>query len=170
MPIIQSEIEFRLSGGAGNADPNASQGGVISATTITTAQLANLFADIPAQEAQDGSVKYRGLYIINTDPSITWTNVFLWKQMLTPSANTVFALSLATEGLNTTMQTIADEDTAPVGQTFTEPTTKAAGLDMGDIPAGQFYGVWLRRTVTAGAEALALDNMILEVEGETTQL
>ncbi len=170
MPIVTAEIQYRLSGGAGNSDPNASLGGIISATEIVTATLQNLFASVGAQEAQDGSVKYRGIYIINTNATITWQSVFLWIQANTPSPTTTFDISLATEGVNATIQTIVDEDTAPVGQVFTAPATKATGLDMSDIPATQSYGVWVRRTVTAGTAALAVDNAILEVEGETAQL
>ncbi len=37
MPIVAADIDFRLSGGAANSDPNAALGGAKSSTEITAA-------------------------------------------------------------------------------------------------------------------------------------
>ena len=169
MAVTQANIQFRLSGGASNTDVNASLGGVISSTQITTATLANLFGNVGAQEAEDGSVKYRGVYIINTNATTTWQAVVAFINQITPSTSTAFAIGLADEGADTTMATIANEDTAPTGVTFSSPTTVGAGLNLGDIAGTDFYGLWLRRTVTAGATALNIDNMILRARGTTAE-
>ena len=50
---------------------------------------------------------------------------------------------------------------------FTRPATKGAGLAIGDIPAGSYKGLWIRRTVTAGATALAVDAGVIRCEGDT---
>lgn len=47
MAIIDSEIQYRLSGGASNSDPNASLGGVKS----STAWVNNMFDDVSAAQA-----------------------------------------------------------------------------------------------------------------------
>lgn len=167
MAIIQSEIQFFLSGGAGNSDPNASLGGVRSTTQITTAQLANLFANVAPQEAQDGSVRYRALYILNSNASLTWENAVAFLQANTPSADTTIDISVATEAIGATIQTIVNDTTAPTGQTFTAPSAVGTGLALGSIGAGTFKGIWVRRTVNAGASAIAIDNAILRGQGGT---
>jgi hypothetical protein len=54
--------------------------------------------------------------------------------------------------------------------TFSTPTTKAAGLALGspDIPAGQHIAVWFRRSVNAGAAAVASNSYAIRVEGDTS--
>jgi hypothetical protein len=168
VPIADSDIKFFLSGGAGNTDPNASLGGIISSTQITAASLHNLFDVVSGAESAAGDVEYRGLYVKNDHGSITWLDVFLWIQANTPHVNTTVAIALAGEGVNATMETIANENTAPSGESFTAPASKAAGLSLGNLTPGQFYGIWVRWTVTAGAAAASADNVILEVEGDTT--
>ena len=51
MPIIASEIQYRLSGGAANADPLLSLGGIISGT----AQPLALFDTIVSAESAAGN-------------------------------------------------------------------------------------------------------------------
>lgn len=167
MPITATDIQYRLSGGAGNADPNASLGGIMSTTQITTASLHNLFDQVSGDEAAAGDVEYRGIYVLNNHGTLTWEAVFAWISSQTSSPDTALAIALAGEGVNATMETIANESTAPVGESFTAPASKAAGLSMGDIAAGQRYGIWIRRTVTAAAAAFNTDTTILSTEGDT---
>ena len=42
--------------------------------------------------------------------------------------------------------TVANENTAPAGVSFSSPTTKAAGISLGNIPSGQCKAIWVRRT------------------------
>lgn len=167
MAITAADIKFYLSGGAANSDPNASLGGIISTTEIVAATLNNLFDDVSGDESASGDTEYRGFYVKNEHGSLTWQNVVIWIQTETPSADTSVDLALAGEGVNVTMETIADESTAPVGESFTHITTKGTGLSMSNIAFGEFYGVWIKRIVTAAAAAANNDNAILRVEGET---
>jgi hypothetical protein len=62
---------------------------------------------------------------------------------------------------------VANETTAPsaVGS-FSSPTTKATGLSLGNLPAGQCRAVWVRRTpLNVGARAV--DGTLPRVEGDT---
>lgn len=167
MAIVAGDILFRFSGGAGNSDPDASLGGVISSTAITDATVDNLFDSVSGAEASAGDVEYRGLYVLNNHGSLTWQNATLWIQTETPSADTAVDLALAGEGLNVTMETIGNESTAPVGESFTHITTKGTGLVMGNIPFSQFFGWWIERTITAAAAAANADAAVLRIEGET---
>jgi hypothetical protein len=61
---------------------------------------------------------------------------------------------------------LANEKTAPSGVTFTRPTSKATGLALGDLPAGQYRGVWIRRTIEEDAGPIN-DSGSFRVEGDT---
>lgn len=63
MPIIDTEIQYRFSGGASNSNPNASLGGVKSSVSIGS----TLFDDVSSAEAAAGSVEYRCYYIHNAN-------------------------------------------------------------------------------------------------------
>ena len=167
MPIVAADIHQRLSGGALNTDPHASLGGVKSSTQIVDNVLENVFRNVPGDESAAGSIKYRGHYVQNNHGTLTLQNTKIWFESQTSSPNTDVAMALAGEGLNATMETIANEDTAPVGETFSAPANKAAGLNMTNIPPGQHFGYWTRRTVNAGAGAFAADTYQVKVEGDT---
>ena len=61
MPIISTDIQYRLSGGSGNTDVNASLGGVKSSTSVGTG-LHNLFDVVSSAEASSGDTEYRCVY------------------------------------------------------------------------------------------------------------
>lgn len=170
MPIVSGDIEYRLSGGASNTDPDAALGGAMSTVAgglITTAVLNNLFDDVTGDEASAGDTEYRCIYIRNNHGTLTLSSAKLWIQTVSPSTDSVVALALGGEGLNGTAETVADEITAPVGETFSSPTSKATGLYLGSLAAGDYYPVWVRRTISAAASAYSNDGPTLRVEGDT---
>jgi hypothetical protein len=153
------DIEFRLSGGAANATPGASTGGVMSSVEAVT---ATLFDAVSGAEALAGDVEYRCIYLTNTG-TVAANAASIWVQLNTPSAGTTIAIALDGAGLNATAETEADESTAPTGETFTSPTSAADGLSLGTLAPDDYIAVWIRRTVTAGAAALASDTFTLRV-------
>lgn len=171
MPIAQSDIEYRLSGGAGNADPNAALGGAMSDVLISDGVLHNLFDAVSGQESAAGDVEYRCLYVLNNHGTLTWQQVKAWIAAQTDSPDTAVAIGLDPAGVGDgsatgVATTIADESAAPAGVGFTQPTD-AAPLAVGDIPPGQAIAVWVRRTVNAGAAAFNADTAQLRAEGDT---
>lgn len=52
------------------------------------------------------------------------------------------------------IQTIANESTAPTSVTFSQPMTEAAGLVIGNLASGDWYGIWLERIISAGASSI----------------
>lgn len=166
MPITAADIKFFLSGGAANSDPNAALGGAKSSTEVGTA-LHNLFDQVSGDESNSGDTEYRCIYIQNDHGTLTLQNAVLWISVETGSADTSLDLALGGEGLNGTAETVADESTAPVGETFSHPTTKASGLSLGNLAPGDFYPVWVKRNITASATAVNDDTGTLKVEGET---
>lgn len=169
MAILSTDLLARLSGGASNTDPDLSLGGVMSTTTVLSPTVAeeNLFNNVGAAEASAGSTKYRALYLLNNHGSLTLENTVIWIPTQTPSTDTIIAIALAGEGLNATMETVANEDTAPVGESFTSPATKGAGLSMGNVPFSQRFGFWIRRIVSASASAFNNDDWQFTLEGDT---
>ena len=75
-------------------------------------------------------------------------------------------MAIADEAKNTTIETIANELTAPVGPTFTAPASKGAGIAVGTLSAGDNRGFWLHYTVNASTGA-GLDTMTVAIEGDS---
>lgn len=167
MPIVTSDLHYPLSGGSGNTDPNASLGGAPSTTDIVDNTSQNLFQNVTGANSLAGFIDYRGIYAKNAHASLTLIGTKIWIQQQPTATGDATAIGLATEGLNVNMATIANETTAPAGVSFSAPANFAAGLSMGDIPHGQFYGVWVRRTITAGTAAYTDDTFQLEYQGDT---
>lgn len=62
---------------------------------------------------------------------------------------------------NKSIQTIADENTAPTGLTWSTAITEATGVDIGNLAASNGYGLWVQRETPAGAIKTAeLENAI----------
>jgi hypothetical protein len=167
MPIVSADIDFRLSGGAANSDPNASLGGAKSSTEITAASLHNLFDQVASAESSAGDVEYRCFYVHNAHATLALQNAVIWVQTNTPASDTTVDIGLGASAVNGTEQTVANESTAPSGVTFSAPATEGAALSIGNIPAGQHKAVWVRRTISAAAAANNLDNVVLRVKGDT---
>lgn len=149
MPIVSSDIHYRLSGGASNTDPNASLGGAKSSTQAGS----NLYDNVSSAEAAAGDIEYRCFYIHNNHGSLTMLDSKIWIQANTPSADTDLAIGLGTSALNATEQTVATENNAPSGVTFSAAANEGASIALGNIPPGQHRAVWVRRTVNAAAAA-----------------
>lgn len=167
MPIVAGDIDFHLSGGTSNTDPNASLGGVISNTQIVDNTLHNLFDKITGDESLAGDIEYRGYYVKNAHGTLTLEAAVIWIQQNT--TNSEISIALAAEAVNVTMATIANESTAPSGITFSQPANKAAGLSIGNIPAGQFKGIWVKRDIGAATLAEDAAEFHIKVEGDTAE-
>lgn len=162
MPIVSSDIKYRLSGGSSNTDPAASLGGAAS----TTDAPAGIFDNVTSGEASAGDIEYRCFYVKNNHGSLTLIGPKIWIQANTPSGDTGVEIGLGTSAINANEQTVADESTAPSGVTFSNPSNEGSGLSIGDLAAGATKAVWIKRTVTAGAAA-ASDSFTLRTKGDT---
>lgn len=163
MPIQSTDIVLRLSGGASNAVPAASLGGAKSSVVAG----ANIFDGVTGTEAAAGDIEYRCAYAHNAHATLSLDNAVAWLTANTPSASTDIALGLGSSALNGTEQAVGDEQAAPAGVTFSAAASKAAGIALGSIPAGQSRAIWYRRTINAGAAAVASDTYTVRVEGDT---
>lgn len=153
---MAANLIFTLTGGAGNADPDASLGGVGSSEELNETPLNNLFDNVDPDEASAGDVEYRAIDIFNDgDEAAVIVEFYISSQ--TSSEDTDLAV-----GLDDTIQIIADEAIAPGDVTFSAPTEESP-LSVLDITAGGRQRVWIRRNVNAGADNTADDAAQLAV-------
>ena len=167
MPITSSDLKIYLSGGAGNSDPNASLGGIISSTEVTDNTTHNLFDQVSGTESNAGDIEYRGIYLKNTHGTLSLQNTKVYISSNTGSSTTTIDIALDGGATNATMETLSDESTAPSGETFSAPTTYAGGLSIGTLAAGEKKGIFLRRTVDAGTTAVNDDAVTIKYDGDT---
>lgn len=179
MPITSAEILRKLTvktGTAGNTTagtPNGSLGKYVSTTQITDAVDNNLFDDITGDENAASTVDYRAEAVHNSNASLTLQGTKAWISAEVAGGASI-AIAVDTTAASAVGATaaqlleIATETTAPTGLTFASPTTKAAGVTLGDIPAGNVKGLWWRRTA-ANTAALNADGATVRVEGDTAQ-
>jgi hypothetical protein len=166
-PIAAGDIDYHLSGGAANNDPDAALGGAISSVELVDASLHNLFDIVGSDEAAAGDSEHRCIYVKNAHPTLTLQNAKVWIQTQTPSGDTDIQIALAGEGVNGTAETVADESTAPSGETFSAPANEGEALAIGDIPPGQHQAIWIKRNIGVGAGAYNNDSAVLRVKGDT---
>lgn len=160
MPISEDDIEFALSGGAANVDPLASLGGPIAVTgTKDIPETKNaLLDDVTPQQATTGWVEYRGLYVRNAHATEPLREAVIWIDQTVLAPGETIEIGVAVEDVNVPMATIAADTTAPTGVTFSTPTSADHGLSLNTaspisgLGAGDFRGVWIKRSVTAGSE------------------
>jgi hypothetical protein len=170
MAIVAADIKFILSGGASNTDPNAALGGAISTQAgaiITTDTLNNVWDNVNGAESSSGDTEYRAIFVKNTHGTLTYTGAKIWISSNTTSADDTIEIALADEGINNTIETVGNESTAPTGPSFSAPTSFGTGLTLGNLAAGQAHGVWIKRIVSASAQAANANPYTLSVQGET---
>lgn len=179
MAITASDIIFRLSvktGSAGDSTagtPAGSLGKYVSTTALSGTPLNNLFDNISGDENAASDVEYRCIFVLNNHATLTWESVVMW---LSAEVAGGAAIAIAADDIapsakgsaSAQADEIADESTAPgsgVGS-FSSPTTKAGGISLGNIAAGQVKGIWVRRTA-ANTAAVDNDGATIRCEGDT---
>lgn len=163
-----ADLVWRYSGGGTNIDPLLSLGGALSTqagATIDDNVLHDLFELITGAERTAGYTDYRAFYVRNEHATQTAYGAFLWIS----TDNTEIDIALATEAVSSPIaNTIASRTTAPTGSwlsggAFSHPLSEGAGLSIGDIPAGGYKGIWIRRTIAAGSSSIPSDLVALSL-------
>lgn len=166
MAITATDITFYLSGGAANSDPNASLGGIISATAMGTG-LHNLFDQVSSAESSAGDTEYRCFYVKNSHATLTMQVSIAWIEANTPSTGTAVRIALGTSAVNVAEQSVANESTAPTGVTWSSAANEGAALSIGDIPPNQFKAIWVERVINPGTGAYNDDQCTIRVKCDT---
>ena len=173
MAIISTDLQDFHSGGAGNSNQAADLGGAIG-LAVTDNVDNNAWSDVPGAEAAAGSIKYRARYWKNAHGSLELVNAKFFIPVNTTSTDDTIAIAKGDEGAGDgsstgVLETIADEDTAPVGPAFSAPATYASGIALSGMTTGKVHGYWERRTVTAPASAKTANSYQLTLQGETAE-
>lgn len=164
---MASNLVFRLTGGASNATPASSLGGIMSANALSGTALNNLFDNVSPEEATAGATEYRMIDVYNSGDAAA-ESVELYCSSNTTSTYTT--LHLGYDATNSphesgdSLETLANETTAPASPTITfADRTSGAKLALPDIPTGEAVRVAVKRIVTAGATNTANDTATLAV-------
>lgn len=175
MAIAETDLVWRLSGGAANTSPAASLGGIMSADAgaiITKTKTFNsIFDDISGTEAAAGDIEYRCIYITNVNGTLGLTTPKIWIETNVGNANDMIDIGLDLAGVGATANSVADESTAPnPAVTFSHACVAyATGLALsGTLAAAGRAGIWIRRTITAGMAADDDEAFTLKVQGDTS--
>lgn len=105
---------------------------------------ANRIAGVTTYRA----VMYRGHGAFGLLDIITWLGAMAGMQA-------TIAIGLETAAADGSIQTIANETTAPAAVAFSSPTTEGAGLSIVSIDVNKNHGLWIRRVFpAAGTVAL----------------
>lgn len=168
MPIASTDIKFRLSGGASNANPLLSLGGAKSSIEVSPAAL---FDTVSEAESVAGDFEYRCFYVHNAHPSLTLESVVAWLSANTSYAKSDLAIGVGTSAVGGAEQTVANEGAAPAGVAFIAAATVGAGVSAGNLAPGAHRALWLRRAITAGAAptTATTDSAELRIDGGYTE-
>ena len=180
MAIVAGDIKIKLAVTTGSAGNSVAQGNVnnslgkyISTTEITDATLNNLFDDISGDENAASTVDYRCLFIHNSHATLSYTSPYIWLSSEV-SGGAAIAIGKDTTSASAIGDssaqalTIANETTAPVGVSFSAPTSKGTGISLGTIAAGYCIAVWVRRT-SSNSAAKDNDGVTLGISGDTSE-
>lgn len=178
MAIVDTDLKWKYSinTGPGNStaqgNPNDSIGGFMSSTEWTGGTLHDLFDVITGDENAASDTEYRLVFVHNTHGSLTLQTPKLWLFAETAGgANAALALDgtgvVSATSASAQAERVANENTAPSGETFSSPTTKGAGISVANIGPGQCIGIWVRRAATNSA-AQNNDSATPRIEGDTS--
>lgn len=167
-------LKFSVAAAAGNTTAGTAVGSLgdqVSTTQITDATINNLFADISAAENSASTPKYKCFFVHNSNAANAFQNAVMYISAETAGGASVAigvdpAAASPVGQASAQAATIANDNTAPAGVTFTSPTTQGAGISLGNIPSGNVRGVWVRLT-PANTVALNNDGGTLMLYGET---
>ncbi len=140
-------LKLYLTGGASNADPDASLGGVMSSEELSETPLNNLFDDIDPDQAEVGVTEYRAIGLYN-DGDADAVGIEMW--FVSDSASPDTSVSVGVDATGT--QSIADEEDAPDSPTisFSQPGSGST-LSLDDIEPGEERRIWFKRICGANA-------------------
>ncbi len=158
IPVISLSVAFTSANLSLNHSGAGDIGGAIGGA-LTDDALNNIWDDVSSADASAGDTEYRCAYVKNTHGSLSVANVKV--EIDTDPAESNFETGLGAAGKNGTESAIADEDTAPGGVSF-----GTGALNLGTLAAGDFYPIWIKRIVSAGAGGATPDSGVLRILGD----
>jgi len=167
---MAASLQFRLTGGATNSDPDASLGGVMSSTEISEDPMNNLFDNVSPAEGKSGDVEHRGIDVYNAgDEDATEVAIYMSDETSSPDTQLDMGQdSIGAHDSDWNGPSIADEGDTPSdsqgGNISFDHYTSSNKLSLPDIPSGKAVRVWLKRVVQANAGNTSNDQGTITVE------
>ena len=180
MPLSSLDIMFYYTGDAtGPSNNHLSLGGTLGSATIPNNVANNIFDDVTGDESELGDVEYRGIAVyigtVNSGGSYDAINPKIWISGYSRAASNydVIYFAKSTFALNSnTMGTCTDESTAPneTGLSWVQEGSPSNTIDWGSatLQSENWVGIWLMRSVPAGASAYNNRAFTLVFRCETT--
>ena len=181
MGITDGDLFFKYTDDADSGDPSASLGGTLSPNTITSGVDNNLFDDVTGDESSLGAQHYRAIGIHNTLGTHIWMNVLLWSTGYQRSGSNYDVIYFGKEkpagaggDPDGTIQIIGSETVEPSAISWTAEGTPSNSIYLdgkdyvGSIGPDDWAGIWVQRSIPAGAAAYSNRSCTLRVEGETS--
>lgn len=165
MVFLKTDIGYFLSGGTSNTDSNLSIGNAISNSSITSGVSNSLLPDVSVSQALSGITLFRCFYIRNINATQMLQFPKVWIATNTISAFDEIDLGLGTAAKNGTEPAIPNQTTAPVGVTFTHPTSEVIALELPALNPNDYKSVWARITVNANADPIDNNATIIRCRG-----
>lgn len=129
-------------------------GGQPTGNDISVTPLNNIFDNVTFEEAASGKINYRAIDLYNSGDLIA-EDVEIYMYAATSSADTIIEFGLSSPYINSTLS-IVTEDVAPVGVSFAY-YEYGSTLSLSNIDVGDYARIWLRRTVSIGADNTSND-------------
>jgi len=132
--------------------PNQSLGGLVSSTDIMNGSINNLFSSISELSIKNLDRQVRGVALQNTTAA-TISVSKLYHDVV--SSDPISSYRMAIVSLVQSdcgdwyMDKIPNETALPFGVTFITNIGEANALDLPDIPAGGYIGIWIERTLSS---------------------
>lgn len=158
--ILESELVFYASANTGNL------GGAITGTIIPKATLHNTFPKIDADKALTGYTSYMCVYLKNTNSITPLEEAAVFLTANTQNSSTNISYGIGSSGVSGTEQSIASDSISPLGVTFI--SNLSMPTQVGDVPPGEHFAIWLKLEVDPASPATAVDGFTLSVQGKTT--
>ncbi|KKN65317.1 hypothetical protein LCGC14_0483000 [marine sediment metagenome] len=178
MAIVAGDLLYKHTGAASHnasqSDPDACLGNYRASENVGAGD-NNLFDDVSGAESGAGDTEYRAVGFLNNHGSLTLTSIKAWIQVDTGNAEDDISFDVEVPAVSETtgaIQTIANESTAPTGlggwsDATSKATGKAAPGGGGDLAFGEWFGLWVRRIISAAASAAAAESVTFRIEGDT---
>ena len=176
MAILASELKYFKSAHSATDSNNTlgneieSLGGSITESELQSGALHDLFDAVTSAEAVSGRDEYRCIYLKNTNNTQTLYDAKVYIQSNTPSIDSAIEIALdpADVGVDSNILLADEVDTSALtsGLVFSSAPDSANALSIGDIAAGEYKAIWIKRLISPNAQA-ALDGCTLAFRGDT---
>jgi hypothetical protein len=166
--VATSDLIFRLSGGASNADPKLSVGGAMSTVLVVDDVMNNIWDNVDGIQLVNGSTEVRCIYIYNANTAATFASVKAWISQPSIASSNTISIGAGNAAAGTAEPAVANETIVPGNVIFVTASTQASGISLGNIGPQQYKAIWIKRVTAPGSEAFPDNGYTIRVQGKNS--